>query len=124
MTRRAIVEVGHPVLRERGGSSHSRSCARLSCKGLDGVIETMRATDGAGLGANEVGETLRIAVAGVRHGNPRYSYKPPIPLNVIVDLFVDRVTDPSTLSTWAQFERFHQDAFVEPARRLVEWVGS
>ena len=39
-------------------------------------------------------------------------------------LFVDRVTDPSTPTTWVQFERFHQDAFVERARRLVEWVGS
>ena len=67
---------------------------------IDGMIETMRTTDGAGLGANEVGETLRIAVAGVRHGNP------------------------STLTTWARFERFHQDAFVEPARRLVDWVCS
>ena len=69
-------------------------------------------------------ETLRIAVAGMRQGNPRYPYKPPIPLTVIVDLFVDRATDPSTPTTWAQFERFHQDAFVERARRLVEWVGS
>ena len=39
-------------------------------------------------------------------------------------LFVDRGTDPRTLSTWAQFERFHRDEFVERARRLVERVGS
>jgi peptide deformylase len=39
-------------------------------------------------------------------------------------LFVDRVADPSTLSTWEQFERFHRDEFVERARRLVERVGS
>jgi peptide deformylase len=39
-------------------------------------------------------------------------------------LFVDRVTDPGTLTTWEQFERFHRDAFVERARRLVERVGS
>ena len=38
-------------------------------------------------------------------------------------LFVDR-SDPRTLTTWAEFERFHQDAFVERARRLVERVGS
>jgi peptide deformylase len=39
-------------------------------------------------------------------------------------LFVDRVTDPATLSTWAEFERFHKDAFVARARQLVERVGS
>ena len=39
-------------------------------------------------------------------------------------LFVDRVSDPSTLSTWAEFERFHRDEFVERAQRLVERVGS
>jgi peptide deformylase len=39
-------------------------------------------------------------------------------------LFLDRVTDPRTLTTWEQFERFHRDAFVERARRLVERVGS
>ena len=38
-------------------------------------------------------------------------------------LFVDRVSDPATLTTWAEFERFHRDAFVERARRLVERVG-
>ncbi len=39
-------------------------------------------------------------------------------------LFVDRVTDRSTLRTRGQFERFHHDAFTERARRLVERVGS
>jgi peptide deformylase len=38
-------------------------------------------------------------------------------------LFVDR-SDPKTLTTWAEFERFYHDAFVERARRLVERVGS
>ena len=39
-------------------------------------------------------------------------------------LFVDRVTDPATLSTWEQFERFHRDEFVERALRIVERTGS
>jgi peptide deformylase len=39
-------------------------------------------------------------------------------------LFVDRVSDPATLSTWAEFERFHKAEFVERARSLVERVGS
>ena len=49
------------------------------------MIETMRAANGAGLAANQVAETLRVAVVEVRPGNPRYPYKPPIPLTVIVN---------------------------------------
>jgi peptide deformylase len=151
----------------------------------------MRAADGAGLAAPQVGVSLRIAVIEVRAGNPRYPYKPPIPLTVIVNprletidevtfatnegclsmpnlrgdlerfenitasyldrdgepheetrrgltagtfqhevdhldgiLFIDRMADMSSLSTWEQFERFGKDEFVEQISRLVERVGS
>jgi peptide deformylase len=192
VSRREIVKIGHPVLRERAREVtpeelRSGEVQRL----IDDMIETMRAANGAGLAANQVGATLRVAVVEVRSGNPRYPYKPPIPLTVIVNpviepldgeieqinegclsvpnlrgevprhvnvrvrytdregeehdevrrgltagtfqheldhldgtLFVDRVTDPATFTTWEQFERFHRDAFVERARRLVERVGS
>jgi peptide deformylase len=192
VSRREIVEIGHPVLRARAreltpDELRSDEVQRL----IDDMIETMRAAEGAGLAANQVGETARVAVVEVRPGNPRYPYKPPVPLTVIVNpvieplddelewinegclsvpnlrgevprhvsvrvryldrdgvehdevrrgltagtfqheldhldgvLFVDRVADPSTLSTWEQFERFHKDEFVERARRLVERVGS
>jgi peptide deformylase len=192
VSRREIVEIGHPVLRER---AHEVTVEELRSEDvqrlIDDMIETMRAANGAGLAANQVAETVRIAVVEVREGNPRYPYKPPIPLTVIVNpvieplddelaqinegclsvpdlrgevprhvnirlryldrdgaeheelrrgltagtfqheldhldgvLFVDRVTDPATLATWEQFERFHRAAFVERARRLVERVGS
>ena len=39
-------------------------------------------------------------------------------------LFVDRVEDPTTFTTWEQFERFHRDEFVGPRRRLVARFGS
>ena len=39
-------------------------------------------------------------------------------------LFVDRVADPRTLTTWEQFERFHREAFVERITEFVERVGS
>ncbi len=192
MSRREIVEIGHPVLRERARELTQDELRTDEVQRLiDEMIETMRAADGAGLAANQVGETARVAVVEVRPGNPRYPYKPPVPLTVIVNpvieplddelewinegclsvpnlrgevprhvnvrvryldrdgvehdevrrgltagtfqheldhldgvLFVDRVADPSTLSTWEQFERFHRDAFEERARRIVERTGS
>jgi peptide deformylase len=45
----------------------------------------MRDAGGAGLAANQVGVPLRIAVAEVDGVNPRYPYKPPIPLTVLVN---------------------------------------
>lgn len=187
-----ILEVGHPLLRERARrlSPGELGTARFQTL-IDDMIETMRGADGAGLAANQVGHAVRIAVVEVRPGNPRYPYKPPVALTVIVNpeieplddeivhinegclsvpdlrgevprhvsirisyldrdgteheevrrgltagtfqheldhldgvLFLDRVSDPATFSTWAQFERFGRDAFLERARALVERVGS
>ena len=39
-------------------------------------------------------------------------------------LFLDRVADTTTLTTWEQFERFHRAAFVERITQFVERVGS
>ena len=192
MSRREIVEIGHPVLRERAREVSREELRSAEVQRLiDDMIETMRAASGAGLAANQVGETVRVAVVEVRAGNRRYPYKPPVPLTVIVNpviepldddveqinegclsvpnlrgevprhmnirvrytdregeehdevrrgltagtfqheldhldgtLFLDRVTDPGTLTTWDQFERFHRDAFAERARRIVERTGS
>ena len=39
-------------------------------------------------------------------------------------LFLDRVRDPATFTTWEQFERHHRDAFVERARALTARIGA
>ena len=39
-------------------------------------------------------------------------------------LFLDRATDPTTFTTWEQFERFHRDEFVERITEFVKRVGS
>jgi peptide deformylase len=187
-----IATVGHPVLRERAREVTSEELRSPAVQRLiDDMIETMRAASGAGLAANQVHEPLRIAVIEVREGNPRYPYKPPIPLTVIVNpaiepvgdetieinegclsvpdlrgtldrfeavrvrwldregaeheevrrgltagtfqhevdhldgvLFLDRVSDPVTFTTWEQFDEHHRDAFEAHARALVERIGS
>jgi peptide deformylase len=157
---------------------------------IDDLIDTMRHANGAGIAANQVHESVRIAVIEV-NDNPRYPYKPRIPLTVLVNpvlellddetveinegclsvpnlrgnvfrhvtirvqyldrdgvahdevkrgltagtfqhecdhldgkLFLDRVVDTATLTTWEQFERFHRAAFVERITAFVERVGS
>jgi peptide deformylase len=39
-------------------------------------------------------------------------------------LFVDRVADTRSLCTWAEFERFYRDAFVEEAKALIARFGT
>ena len=94
MSRREIVEIGHPVLRERARELSTEELQSEPVQQLiDDMIETMRAADGAGLAANQVGEALRVAVVEVRAGNPRYPYKPPVPLTVIVNPVIEPSDD-------------------------------
>ena len=81
-----IVAVGDPVLRERASELSLDELASGEVQGfVDDMIETMRAAAGAGLAANQVGEPVRVAVVEVDGVNPRYPYKPSIPLTVIVN---------------------------------------
>ena len=60
MSRREIVELGDPVLRERAREVTPEELRGDAVQKLiDDMIETMRAANGAGLAANQVGETLR-----------------------------------------------------------------
>jgi peptide deformylase len=185
-----IVAVGDPVLRERAREVSAEELRSPEVQQLiDDMIDTMRAAGGAGLAANQVGALLRIFVVEVA-GNPRYPYKPPVPLTVAVNpqleplgdetavinegclsvpdlrgevdrhmrvrvrrldrdgtaheevragltagtfqheldhldgvLFLDRVRDPRTFTTWEQFERHHRDGFVARAEALNRRYG-
>jgi len=59
---------------------------------IDDLIETMHDADGAGLAAIQVYEPIAICAVEVRN-NPRYPYKPPIPLTVLVNPVLTPVGD-------------------------------
>ena len=93
MTPLPIVTVGDPVLRRRAREVTPEELREPATQRLiDDMIDTMRHANGAGLAANQVGELLRIAVAEVRD-NPRYPYKPPIPLTVLVNPEIEPIDD-------------------------------
>lgn len=191
MTILKIATVGHPVLREPTREIGRDELASPEIQRfIDDMIETMRDANGAGIAANQVYRSLRIAVIEVGD-NPRYPYKPRIPLTVLVNpvveplddelfennegclsvpgfrgnvhrhvrirvryldrdgvehdveqrglsagtfqheldhldgkLFLDRVTDPTTLTTWENFERHHRAPYIERVEALVERFGS
>jgi len=188
VTVRDIVQIGHPVLRAPAQPVTDVADVRTL---IEDLVDTMRAANGAGLAANQIGVPLRVCVIEVRPGNPRYPYKPPIPLTVLINplieattdetfanyegclsvpnlrgvvdrfvevqvraldehgapvdtvvrglsagtyqhetdhldgkLFVDRVTDTTTLCTWSEFHDRYEAAFVERVTELVTRFGS
>ena len=191
MTVREILHVGNPLLRRPSREVTREELASPEMQELiDDLIDTMRAANGAGIAAPQIGELVRIATIEVGD-NPRYPYKPRIPLTVVVNpvveplddemveinegclsvpnmrgnvfrhvnirvrwwdrdgvehdeikrgltagtfqheldhldgvLFLDRVVDTHTLTTWDQFERFHRDEFVARITEFVARVGS
>ena len=93
MTIRKIATVGHPVLRQRAREITPEELASAEMQRLiDDLIDTMRDANGAGIAANQVHEPVRVAVIEV-NDNPRYPYKPPIPLTVLVNPVIEPLGD-------------------------------
>jgi peptide deformylase len=89
----AILTVGHPVLRERAREvTHEELASSETQAFIDDLIDTMRHANGAGLAANQVGVPIRIAAIEVGD-NPRYPYKPRIPLTVVVNPIIEPLDD-------------------------------
>ena len=92
MALRKIAHIGHPVLR-RPAEPVTREWL-TSAAGqqlIDDLIETMRDANGAGLAAPQIFESVQICALEVSD-NPRYPYKPNIPLTVLVNPKVQFLT--------------------------------
>lgn len=192
MTLLKIAEVGHPILRQPARTLSSEEILSERYQRLiDDMIETMHDANGAGIAAPQVYEPVQLAVIEVRGNNPRYPYKPPIPLTVVINpvitpveetmfdnyegclsvpnirgvvkryahirldyldreakphseiyrgisagtfqheldhlhgkIFLDRVTDPTTLTTWRNFDDYQKELFVEHVKKVVAEWGS
>jgi peptide deformylase len=86
---RDILHVGNPLLRERSREITREELATPEMQQLiDDLIDTMHAANGAGIAAPQVGELVRIATIEVTE-NPRYPYKPRIPLTVVVNPIIE-----------------------------------
>ena len=187
-----IAQVGHPVLRAptRELSKEEIASERWQ-RFFDDLIDTMHEANGAGLAANQVYESVRVCAIEVKPNNPRYPYKPAIPLTLLVNptitpltdetfmnyegclsvpdmrgevprfahirvryldrtgqeivveqkgitagtfqhevdhldgrVFLDRVTNPLSLTTWANFDRFEKEAFAARVKDIVAKHGS
>lgn len=95
-----IAQIGHPVLRTPSRAiSREELMTQAMQDFIDDLIATMRDADGAGLAAPQVYEPIRICAIEVGN-NPRYPYKPKIPLTILVN----PVLEPLTPETFSNFE--------------------
>jgi peptide deformylase len=85
MTVLPIATVGNPGLRIRAAEVTREELASADVQSfIDDLVETMRHANGAGLAATQVLRHQRICAVEVAN-NPRYPYKPPIPLTILVN---------------------------------------
>ena len=93
MTVHPVLSIGHPTLRVVADEVPIEAIAGDEVQGLiDDLIETMRHANGAGLAATQIDQRLRIAVMEVGD-NPRYPYKPRIPLTVAINPVLEALDD-------------------------------
>jgi peptide deformylase len=100
MAIRKIATIGHPVLRQA-----ARKVTREELLGadmqrfIDDLVETMVDANGAGIAANQVYEPVQICAIWVKD-NPRYPYKPNVPLTILVNPEIE----PLTTDTFQNYE--------------------
>ncbi len=112
MTLLKIAQIGHPILRTRARElSHEELVSDRIQQFIDDLVETMRDANGAGLAAIQVYEPIRIVAIEVEN-NPRYPYKPKIPLTILVNPVVMPITT-------EQFDNFEGCLSVPNLRGVV-----
>ena len=90
---RNIVQIGNPALRQIAEEVNESEITSGEIQNLiDDLIETMRNANGAGLAATQIAVPLRICVIEVNK-NPRYPYKPDIPLTVLINPKITFLTE-------------------------------
>ena len=89
-----IAQIGEPVLREVAKPVDPNDIGSADIQAfVDDLIETMHDANGAGLAANQVYRPIRICVIETKANNPRYPYKPAIPLTVMINPVIEALSD-------------------------------
>ena len=83
MSVREILRMGDPRLRMKASAVDLFGDDKLANLITD-MLDTMKAFDGAGLAALQIGVALRVVIFGIDK-NPRYPDAPPVPLTILIN---------------------------------------
>ena len=88
---RDVLRMGDPRLWERSSEVTQFGTAELAAL-LTDMRDTMRALNGAGLAAPQIGVPLRVVIFGMEH-NPRYPDEDPVPYTELVNPVLTPLSD-------------------------------
>jgi len=83
MAVRQVLRMGHPVLLQQAKPIENFNTSELDDL-IDDMFDTMKALDGAGLAAPQIGVSLRLVIFSVED-NPRYPDVEAIPQTVLIN---------------------------------------
>ncbi len=93
MAIREILQIGHPLLASRASEIDINSIQSKEVQAwIEDMIDTMRDANGAGISANQIGIPHRMFVMEIAD-NPRYPYKPKMPLTVVINPEISFLSD-------------------------------
>lgn len=88
-----IAHIGHPILRQIAHKVESEEVGTPKLQSfIDDLIATMRDANGAGLAAIQVYNPIQICALEVEN-NPRYPYKPKIPLTILLNPIITPLSE-------------------------------
>lgn len=88
---RDVLRMGDPRLLERSHEVRDARSAQIAAL-LEDMRDTMRAQNGAGLAAPQIGVGLRVVIFGVEH-NPRYPDVEPVPYTELINPVLAPLSD-------------------------------
>ena len=98
MAVKEILTIGHPILAARAEEVAVNTICSPEVQGdIQDMIDTMRDANGAGIAANQIGIPKRMFVIEVGN-NPRYPYKPKVPLTIIINPSITFLSDETFVS--------------------------
>lgn len=98
MAVREVLQIGHPILAARANEIDVEKISSPEVQGyIDDMIDTMRDANGAGIAANQIGLPHRMFVIEIKD-NPRYPYKPKVPLTVVINPQIKFLSDETFVS--------------------------
>jgi peptide deformylase len=91
MAVQPVLRMGHPLLQQVASPVANFAGAELAALVAD-MDDTMRALNGAGIAAPQIGVSLRVVIFEVTE-NPRYPHVAPVPYTVLINPIVTALDD-------------------------------
>lgn len=92
MAIRNVLRMGHPLLQEVCSEITQFNSTELDDL-IHDMMDTMKAEDGAGIAAPQIGVLKRVVIFGIDDDNPRYPNRGTVPFTVLINPVITTTDD-------------------------------